>query len=165
MTTKLQKRVFISSCIVFSILLSFFVIADFPDDLELEADVTRTILSVEADKDYIYLGETTAGYQTDLENVTLTNKGTRNVQIQLGLDESADEIFKDFLRFNRFANCASAGWRNLTSFDWILEKPEFYQGDPTPRNVCIKLDLRDYPGSINEDINIREDLTLWITPA
>jgi hypothetical protein len=163
-----KEGLMIAFVLIFLVVGSVLVIAEdkvFEASLDIEVETTETILAVNLSKNYVNLGETTAGYQTNPDNFTITNIGTRDFYITSSVQEDSSVFLRNFLRLNRYANCATNGWNNLTKFDLMLDKPFEYGGVGEPHTICVKLDLRDLEENIVANETLTTELTFWITPA
>ncbi len=151
---------------LFGIVFGFVVNAEEGDGLGMNVSIMEPVMRIEIGNESLDLGETTQGYRTTLKNTTLKNIGDLRISITATLPNESDYFF-NYLRLNTHLGCTNAGWRSVGNFSRILDSPSTYKGDDGEMvDLCTRLDLTDYEGTIEEDHeNLSTELTFWITAA
>ena len=148
--------------LVFLVVGSVLVVAENSSTLGVSADIKRTTLSIDFSEEILDFGELTAGYDSRV-NVTMRNSGTGKIKVEAELEGGSDDLFS-YLKLNSDEGCGNFGWRNVSAWNRILDRPENYGELGDPIVLCTWLDLREYPENILEDrINLTTDVVFWVT--
>jgi hypothetical protein len=119
------------------------------DKLKVGVTIDAPILRINVVEDYVNLGHITKGGITNPRSFNITNTGTIDIKIQ-PLNITSD-IFSNLW----IGNSNTTGYKRIGNFVGNIS-----QGDR--EDFWIKLDLRDYTGSITG--NLSTNITFFVMP-
>jgi len=118
--------------------------------VEIDVFVPEDVIKIEV-PDYIYVGNLTWGSEeeTDKVKIYLNNTGTVDVKITSELSDPGEEIFSYLFFANRTYNDYERIGGNWSINIPAPSNPGGYEDD----YFYMKLDLTDYGGDFDEDLN------------
>lgn len=117
-------------------------------NMTVKANVLNTTISISV-PDNLDFGDTAPGYVTDLQNFSVTNLGTTNIEVTPQLENNSTENLFSNLFFER---TKSSNLTKIGSFNLEIDKPT-NAGSERTQNAYMQLDLTNYTGNISGNVN------------
>jgi hypothetical protein len=143
------SRVVVLLSVSLIMFFSFVFLASADDVMTVEANIFAYVASVEVPEN-VFLGNLTKGYQTDLsasDKFKINNTGTTDITVTPELVNSTEVIFS-YLYFGR---TISGNFTRIGNYSLDIDQPS-EPGGKESESIYMKLDLRNFNGSIEEDM-------------
>jgi len=146
----------------FSFLLFGFLIAgvsaqDSNDTMVVRADIVKSSIGISVPES-VFFGDITSGYISERQSVDINNIGTVDIRVVPELEEGYDGEYFDYLGFRKILDDPL---EMIGYFEIEVEKPASV-GGVRNQNVYMYLDLTDYPGEIETNVDHHEaEVIFW----